>query len=200
MPNYATSIAPSRARRAGNATLVALACTLALGVSACRKRAVQASPPAGVPAPDSQPGPAKKPETRSKTPSETSPAPTPPPTLNVPPPKPAPSKPKPSTPDPKLPAPDPAPPKPAPPQISPRISPEEQAQAEKQTNEEISWAEQNLQKSYGKTLNAAQHDLVEKIHGFLGQAREALRASDWVRARNLAQKARVLSVELADSL
>ncbi len=54
--------------------------------------------------------------------------------------------------------------------------------------------------AYGKTLSAAQSDLVEKIHAFLGQAREALRASDWVRARNLAQKAKVLSIELAGSL
>src|SRR5574337_387772 len=92
------------------------------------------------------------------------------------------------------PAPEPAPPKPAPPQISPRLSREEQAAAERQTQQAISEAEKNLQAAYGKKLNDAHQDLVEKIRGFLGQAREAMRAADWVRARNLAQKAQVLSV------
>jgi len=40
---------------------------------------------------------------------------------------------------------------------------------------------------------------VEKIRGFLGQAREAMRDGDWLRARNLAHKAEVLSAELANS-
>ncbi len=71
--------------------------------------------------------------------------------------------------------------------------------AERRTYEDINAAERNLQLAYGKQLNTAQHDLVEKIRGFLGQAREAIRAGDWVRARTLAQKAQVLSVELANS-
>jgi hypothetical protein len=57
-----------------------------------------------------------------------------------------------------------------------------------------------LQAAAGKKLNAAQKDLVEKINGFLGQAREAIVAGDWVRAKNLAEKARVLSDELVKSL
>jgi hypothetical protein len=48
-------------------------------------------------------------------------------------------------------------------------------------------------------LNAAQKDLVDKISGFLTQAHEAIVAEDWVRAQNLAEKARVLSVELVKS-
>jgi len=72
--------------------------------------------------------------------------------------------------------------------------------AERRTNEDINAAERNLQLAYGKQLNTGQHDLVEKIRGFLGQARESIRAGDWVRARTLAQKAQVLSVELVHSL
>lgn len=60
-------------------------------------------------------------------------------------------------------------------------------------------AEKNLQAANGKSLNAAQKDLVEKIRGFLEQSHEAIVADDWVRAENLAEKARVLSLELAKS-
>jgi len=52
----------------------------------------------------------------------------------------------------------------------------------------------------GRQLNPTQSDLVEKIRGFLRQAREAIRDSDWLRAKNLAQKAQVLSAELINSL
>jgi len=38
--------------------------------------------------------------------------------------------------------------------------------------------------------------MVEKIQGFIAQAREALQASDYTRAQNLAQKAQLVSVEL----
>ena len=60
-------------------------------------------------------------------------------------------------------------------------------------------AEENLQKAGGRQLNAAQKDLTEKISGFLAQAHEAILADDWVRAQTLAEKARVLSVELVNS-
>jgi len=163
--------------------VILLLCILALVVSGCKKRTVHAAPPAVNTAPPEEPAsPAAAPaEVKPETPSETPPAPA-------------------TTPAPVAPPAKPAPPRPVPPQISPQISPEEQAAAERRTYEDTRVAERNLQVAYGKQLNAAQHDLVEKIRGFLGQAREAMRASDWVRARNLAQKARVLSVELANSL
>jgi len=63
----------------------------------------------------------------------------------------------------------------------------------------ITTAEKNVQLATGRQLNPAQKDLVEKINGFLGQAHEAIRADDWVRAQNLAEKARVLSNELVKS-
>ena len=86
-----------------------------------------------------------------------------------------------------------------PPQISPELSPRDQADAMRNTNDDIRTAEKNLQAANGKKLNASQTDLVGKVQGFLSQAREAIRANDWVRARNLALKAEVLSTELIKS-
>jgi hypothetical protein len=94
---------------------------------------------------------------------------------------------------------DPAPAKPAPPQISPQLSPKDLESTRKNTNANISTAEQNLQLTNGKQLSAAQKDLTEKIKGFLSQSHEAILADDWVRAQNLAEKARVLSAELVKS-
>jgi len=73
-------------------------------------------------------------------------------------------------------------------------------QYRRRTQEEISAAEKNIAAAHGKILTPAQQDLLEKIRGFLAQAREAMQAGEWVRAQNLAQKARVLSVELASLL
>jgi hypothetical protein len=61
-------------------------------------------------------------------------------------------------------------------------------------------AQKNLKQANGKVLNAAQQDLQEKIRSFLAQSDEAGKAGDWSRAQTLAQKARLLSVELVDSL
>ena len=68
------------------------------------------------------------------------------------------------------------------------------------TNDDIRTAERNLQRANGKKLNDSQTDLVGKVQGFLSQAHEAILANDWVRARNLALKAEVLSTELVKSL
>ncbi len=84
--------------------------------------------------------------------------------------------------------------------IAPQLSPQETAVAQQQTNQSLSVAERNLGSTHGKKLNPAQSDLVSKIKGFLKDAREAARISDWVRARSLAKKAEVLSEELAASL
>jgi hypothetical protein len=109
--------------------------------------------------------------------------------------RPAPPRPRPAQADTS----EPAPPKTAPPQISPQLSARDLAATKTNTATNITTAEQNLQKSSGKQLNAAQKDLADKISGFLGEAHEAIMADDWVRAQNLAEKARVLSVELVKS-
>ena len=87
-----------------------------------------------------------------------------------------------------------------PPQISPQLSPGDQASLQHKTDEAAGIAQKNLQQANGKLLNAAQHDLVEKIRSFLAQADEAGKGGDWSRAQTLAQKARLLSVELVESL
>jgi hypothetical protein len=86
------------------------------------------------------------------------------------------------------------------PVISPQLSPEDQASYEKKTGDDVSVAERNLQGAQGKQLNASQRDIVDKVRSFLTQARDASKGGDWARAQNLAQKARLLSIELANSL
>jgi hypothetical protein len=90
--------------------------------------------------------------------------------------------------------------KPEAPTIAPQLSKEEFAAAQQETNQSLDIAEKNLAAASGKRLTAAQTDLVSKIKGFLKDAREAARAGDWARARNLAKKAQVLSEELARSV
>jgi outer membrane biosynthesis protein TonB len=112
--------------------------------------------------------------------------------------KPAPTPHKPATAQPEQTSEQPA--HPPAPQISLQISPGDQASYERKTNEDISVARKDLQQASGKQLNAAQQDLVEKIASFLSQSFEASKDGDWARAQNLAQKARLLSDELVNSL
>lgn len=179
--------------------LVALATGLSLAAPGCRRRSAQAAPPViAAPTPvATAPAPPQRTEREPESKPEPAPATTAPPALVVPP-KPAPAKPR-ETPAPPA-AIEPATPKPAPPHISPRLSPAEQVEYERAAREAIAAAERNLQHTHGKNLTTAQRDLVEKIRGFLAQSHEAIRAGDWVRTRNLAQKAQVLSVELITSL
>jgi hypothetical protein len=98
---------------------------------------------------------------------------------------------------------EPEPPRPrtevAPPQISPILTPADQQRLTRLSTDQIRIAERNLQLAAGRRLNAGQNDLAEKVRGFLSQAHEAIRANDWVRAQNLAEKAQVLSAELVKS-
>jgi outer membrane biosynthesis protein TonB len=161
---------------------------LTFSVAGCQRNIVKASPPS-VPAPPSEP------QTTTAPPSASEPAPPP-----TPAPQATPTKPKPSTPtatEPEKPA---ETPRPEAPVISPQLTPQAQAAAEQRTNADIKRAEQNLQIAESKQLDEAQHDLVEKVRDFLAQAHEAIHGEDWVRASNLAEKARVLSDELVKSL
>jgi hypothetical protein len=90
--------------------------------------------------------------------------------------------------------------KPEAPVIAPQLTPEETNAARQQMVQSLSVAEKNLARSQGRTLNSNQSDLASKIKGFIGDARSAGKEGDWTRARNLATKAEVLSVELAASL
>src|ERR1700722_19627229 len=92
------------------------------------------------------------------------------------------------------------PPLPVAPQISPQISPGDQATFQRKTEDDIATTQRNLKQTQGKQLSAAQLDLVEKIKSFVGQSNEASKTGDWARAQNLSQKARLLSNELVESL
>ena|SRR6185437_6606796 len=91
-------------------------------------------------------------------------------------------------------------PHPRAPQISPQLSPGDQAAYQRKTNDDVSATEKNLEHTKGKQLSAPQRDLIEKIHSFISQSRDAGKDGDWSRAENLAQKARLLSAELINSL
>lgn len=144
------------------------------------------------PAPISTPGTTKSPDSI--------PAPT----------TPAPKNPEPATLSPALtPKPDtlkrPAtvvtePDRPPAPEISPQMSQSDQVELTKQTQQYVTTAQQNLHRADGRELNTSQHDMADKIRGFLDQAQDAIRTSDWSRAKNLSQKAYLLSVELLKTL
>jgi outer membrane murein-binding lipoprotein Lpp len=90
--------------------------------------------------------------------------------------------------------------KPEAPQIVPELSTQESTSLQRESNQSLSAAERNLAATSGKSLNAAQADLASKVRSFISDAREAGRAGDWARARDLAKKAQVLSEELDRSL
>jgi hypothetical protein len=85
-------------------------------------------------------------------------------------------------------------------QIVPELSTQESASLQRETDQSLRTADQHLAATSGKSLNATQADLASKVRSFISDAREAGRAGDWARARDLAKKAQVLSEELAGSL
>jgi hypothetical protein len=86
------------------------------------------------------------------------------------------------------------------PRIAPQLSRGDQQAYQRRINDDSAVAEKNLLSTTGRQLNATQQDLTDKIRGFLDQSREAGKEGDWARSENLAQKARLLSVELINSL
>ncbi|HKO05148.1 MAG TPA: hypothetical protein VJW51_10380 [Candidatus Acidoferrales bacterium] len=182
--------------------LLALAC--AGGIS-CHHTTAHAAPPPAAPEPADSSNPAPTAPGGSAT--GANPAPATPPSKSAgtessppatPAPKPVEPKARPAAP---APAPSEAPaPKPAPPQITPRIPPAQEAEYKSQTQKSIAEAEANLRRTAGRQLNDVQHDMVGKIQSFLIQSREASEIPDWSRARILADKARLLSIELVESL
>jgi len=199
--NRRRAIAPTRkmacTKRLGSAASLLALSAIALFAAGCQRNIVKAIPPSvSTPPPESgAPPTASTDAPTTTTPSSAQPAP---PANPAPQPAPARHKqPAPASSEPETPA---GSSRPAAPQMSPELTPQAQAAAEQRTNADIQEAQQNLKIAEGKQLSAAQHDLVEKVHDFLGQARQAIAAEDWVRASNLAEKARVLSDELVKSL
>ena len=197
---------PSHARIHVGLAVTLLACEAIPALSGCAERQVRAAAPAAPVPTDAVRPMTTAPDTDAAPPPEN--ATMPPPTL---PPGEATSAPPPVSIQPDKP---PAPRKPAAeptnaeadnapvhpvPQISPQLSPTDAAAYQRKTGEDVAVAENNLHQTAGKQLNAAQSDLTEKIRSFLAQSRDAGKDGDWARAQNLAQKARVLSVELINS-
>ena len=174
-----------------------LLCAASAALAGCASRhLVQAAPPSVSTPPPDVTAPMQPPEAPPPVTTEEEPAPeVPSPTL-----APTPTK-KPAAP--KRPAPaetaESTPVKPAAPQLSPQLSARDLASTKTTTTRDITTAEQNLSLANGKQLSPAQKDLTEKIKGFLSQSHDAIMSDDWVRAQNLAEKARVLSAELVKS-
>src|ERR1700722_16262951 len=187
LPFIASPVAPLRPR--ANFALLAV-CLLAIGLAGCPREKVHAKMPKIIP-----PGPAiveppVPPYILGAEPTDTTLAMIPESLPEPPPERPHPAPPrKPATDTPTL-------PKPSVPVISPQVSPADQAAYLRRINENISTAERNLQQASTHNLDATQKDIAEKIRNFVDQAKEAMQASDWTRAQNLAQKAQVLSAEL----
>jgi len=87
--------------------------------------------------------------------------------------------------------------KPVEPIILPDLTGAQLAAAKGETQHSLDVAESNLSQTQGKQMNAAQEDVASKVRGFMESAREAMRTGDWVRAKNQAKKAEVLSQQLA---
>lgn len=94
---------------------------------------------------------------------------------------------------------EPEPTKPEAPQISPQLSAEEKARAQNSIDADVHAAQQALDTASHRKLNAAQQDMADKIRSFLTQTHDAVAVSDYLSAKNLAQKAHVLSDELIRS-
>ena len=113
--------------------------------------------------------------------------------LNIPPPKAPPvhRTPYPVEPEPEV--------KPEAPRISPQLSTQAKNMAQGSAEADIRAAQQSLDATAGRQLSANQKDLTDKINGFIKQAREAMAAEDWLRAQSLAQKAKLLGIDLTQS-
>ena len=193
-----------RQTRKSGSMLAVAACAVALVSAGCSHRTVHAAAPvAAPPTPESARPMTTAPDTDATPPVEAATAaPTVTADASAPP-----TLPRTTVPPPRRPTPEPPTSeanaeavKPAPPQITIQLSPGDQANFERMTADDLSVSDRNLQQAQRRTLNAAQQDLVGKIRSFADQSRDASKGGDWARAQNLAQKARLLSVELLNSL
>ena len=83
---------------------------------------------------------------------------------------------------------------------APQLSAEESSTGQQETSAGLAAAEKGLAVAQGKSLNAAQTDMVSKITGFMADARAAGATGDWSSAQTLARKAQLLAEELVKSL
>lgn len=191
----------------GRTFLALLALSATLACAGCPHNRVAASPPIPfAPQPQSETPMNIAPDTDASPPQPAAPAPpmlsadAAAPRLN-------------SLPSMKMPAPPPRPPaeQPSPqpvaeashppaPQISPQLSQQAQQVLERQMNDDLGFAERNLERANGRRLNPAQQALWGTARSFVQQARDAGRNGDWGRAQNLSHKARLASIDFVNSL
>lgn len=86
------------------------------------------------------------------------------------------------------------------PVLAPQLSEQEISAAKQQMNDSIAVAQRNLATAKSHRLSSTQTDLASKVSSFLDESKDAAKYGDWMRARNLAKKAQVLSEELAASI
>lgn len=87
-----------------------------------------------------------------------------------------------------------------PPRLSPQVSSDRERQLMEEVNTMIQGADRTLLSIDRRKLKSDQWEIYQTIHSFLTQARLALSLKDFRQARNLAQKAQVLSDELYRTL
>jgi hypothetical protein len=79
------------------------------------------------------------------------------------------------------------------------LSPAQAQELERQVNERLARARAALRSIEGRTLSREQGSVLNQIRTFMEQAEEA-RRTDLLRARNLAERAEVLALDLARQL
>ncbi|SRR5581483_1091335 len=83
------------------------------------------------------------------------------------------------------------------PQIAPAVTPDQASQQRDITSQLLIATDANLNRVTGRQLSQADRDTVDQIHTYMRQAKAASASGDTSRAQTLAQKARLLSEELA---
>jgi hypothetical protein len=86
------------------------------------------------------------------------------------------------------------------PQIVPTLSPSEQQNYQRQTDSDASFAQQVLAQAEKHQLDPQQRGWRDLVQSYLKQSQDAEKAGDWAAAQNFAQKARLTSTQLLNSL
>ena len=80
--------------------------------------------------------------------------------------------------------------------LAPSMTSEQASHQRENTAKLLASAEQNLQKIARRKLNSNQQAMVDQIHSYMQQAKDALNRGDLQRGHNLALKADLLSDDL----
>lgn len=81
-------------------------------------------------------------------------------------------------------------------QLAPSVTDQQASQQRQSTTQLLAATDANLSKISARQLSSSQQDMVNQIRNYVQQAKEAEKAGDLQRARNLAFKAQLLSDEV----